>query len=105
VESEDDEEPQISSPMPVFRKPLWILGLVTLITGTCIQLACLPFADMTLIATNCVFAIFFTQMLNIMFLGERYKWKHDLPSMLFLTAGTVLLIMASNTEAVHLEPS
>ena len=72
--------------------------MVLQIAGGLTQVACLPFADMTLLSANCVFAIFFNQVLAIRHLGERYIAKYDLTSLFFLSIGTVLLIQSSNTE-------
>ena len=59
-----------SDPWKAFKSPLWVLGLITQITAAMLQAACLPYADLTLIACNCTFAILFIQLLAIVFLGE-----------------------------------
>jgi drug/metabolite transporter (DMT)-like permease len=66
--------------------------------GAATQVACLPYADLTLIATNCTFAIIFIQVLAIIFLGEQFSWRHDFNALIFLSAGTILMLKSSNIE-------
>ena len=47
------------SPFKAMQKPKWWLGFFTLMTGSTIQVCCLPFISLTLIACNCSFAIIF----------------------------------------------
>jgi hypothetical protein len=48
-----------SSTLKALCNPLWALGLIFQLLGVIIQMQCLPYADLTLIACNCTFAILF----------------------------------------------
>lgn len=53
---------------------------------------------MTLLASNCVFGILFAQLLSIMFLDEKFIILYDLPALILLPAGTIMIVLVSNKD-------
>ena len=92
------EEKEKGSASMVYTRPLFWMGFLSQSSGYIAQICCVPFADMTLLAANAVFAILFNQILAIFFLKEKYVARYDLSSLVLLTLGTVLIIQSSNTE-------
>ena len=78
--------------MKVYKSYKWWCGFLLLTIGGLIQFACLPFADMSLLAGSCIFTILFSQILAIIKLGEVFMWKHDFVALILLPLGTATLV-------------
>ena len=99
------DDPDTNMTYKVLCQPRWWVGIVFQVVGALTQVVCLTFAEMTLLAVNCVWAIFFNQILAILFLGEKFKAKYDLPAIVLLSAGAILQINASYREDASLDAS
>jgi hypothetical protein len=69
--------------------------------GGITQMVCFTFADLTLISVNCAFAILFQQGLIILFLDERFSFKHDFPAFLLISGGAGLMVWTSSYEDIE----
>ena len=61
-------------------------------------LVALPFADLTLLNANAATAVIVGAFLSIVFLGEKFQWKYDIPASFFILVGSFCTVALSNKE-------
>lgn len=64
----------------------------------CVHIYCLKYLDLTLISANAANSIVAAQILSTRILGEVFILKYDLPALIFICLGCVLLVLNANTE-------
>jgi hypothetical protein len=88
----------------IWYKPYLWIGYGCNLVGAILQTCMLPFADMTLLAANCVFGILFAQILAMLFLDEVFHLWYDLPAIIVLPLGTLIIVSVSNKEYTEFTP-
>ena len=61
-----------------------------------INLAILPFADITLLTSNTATGMLCAQIFAVLFLGEAYICRYDLTALIFIVSGSVLTVLQSD---------
>ena len=90
--------------MKVYCNPIWLLGLVCVVTGGVLNGAMLPFCDLVLLSTTVGLSIIFSNLLAVRFLGEKLVWKYDLIAFFLVIGGCTAIVLLSKTEEKELTP-
>ena len=72
--------------------------MVMLGMGNIIHIIVLPYADITLLAANSPLAILMNLFLSIWLFGERWIWKYDMPAIVMIVSGTLIIVFLCNTK-------
>jgi len=65
-------------------------------TGAIINVSVLPFCDLVVISTVGAFCILINYALSISLLGEKIVWVYDLPAVLLMIGGCLMVILLSD---------
>ena len=74
------------------------LGIICLIAAIPLHVAALAYADLTLLAVNGSVAILANIIISTTFLEEKFNVKKDLPGLILITIGCVIVIIIANKE-------
>ena len=88
----------------MYCNPIWLLGLVCVVTGGVLNGAMLPFCDLVLLSTTVGLSIIFSNLLAVRFLGEKLVWKYDLLAFFLVIGGCTAIVLLSKTEEEELTP-
>lgn len=75
-----------------YFKPVWIIGLTIAILSGLLHAVCVPYIDVVLLSTSCVWGVIFANILSIIVLKEKSVPKYDIPAFLCLSFGCLLII-------------
>lgn len=64
--------------------------------GSIINTSVLSFVDLVVLSTIGAFGILFNYILSVLTLGEVIVWKYDLPAVVFILAGSLVIIFLSD---------
>ena len=90
--------------MKVYCNPIWLLGLICVVTGGVLNGLMLPFCDLVLLSTTVGLSIIFSNLLAVRFLGEKLVWKYDLLAFFLVIGGCTAIVLLSKTEEEVLTP-
>ena len=76
----------------------WWFGMAMLVIGNIVHIIVLPYADITLLAANSPLAILMNLFLSIWLFGERWIWKYDMPAIVMVVSGTLIIVFFCNTK-------
>ena len=65
-----------------------------------VHAAVLPFADLVLLSTHCCWALVFYQVLSRIVLKEKLMVRYDMPAMVLLMSGCMIIVFNCNFEEV-----
>ena len=75
-----------------------------LIAGNVISSAVLPFCDLVVLSTVTALGIIISDVLAVIYLGERLVWAYDAPAITLIMIGTLTIILLSNYEETTYTP-
>jgi hypothetical protein len=80
--------------------PQWVSGLALVFVAATVHAAVLPFADLVLLSTHCCWALVFCQVLSRIVLKEKLMVRYDMPAMVLLMSGCMIIVFNCNFEEV-----
>ena len=83
----------------------YMAGLLSLVVGSLIHIAVLPFCPLVLIAMNSATAIIISALLAIAFLDEKLVWHQDSVAFILIVGGCTGIILLSKSQVTVLTSS
>ena len=88
-----------------FLTCLWISGLLMLGLGSIFHLFALPFVDLVVLSTNYSISIVISNILSVIYLGEKVVWKYDITAVALMIGGSLTIVCLSNYDDTTYTPS
>mmetsp|Transcript_26213 Transcript_26213/g.30631 ORF Transcript_26213/g.30631 Transcript_26213/m.30631 type:complete len:164 (-) Transcript_26213:720-1211(-) len=90
-------ERDVDQTLKVYCSWRWLFGIVALIISVVIHSFMLPLLNLTLLAAKNVAAIVAATLFSTQILEEQFICRYDLPALLLISAGCVMIVLSANT--------